>query len=126
MLVEDLVAYVISNHSDLLSERVVAGRVDPKGMTTPFMIVSVVTDDPRYSHDGDSGISETIIQMDVYDEDLLTASTVANTVKEGLSGFKGTMGDSTIGAIFLQNWRTGFYPEGRLHRAMCQLDVKYS
>lgn len=123
-IVEGVLEYILDEFGDTLG---IEGAVTKSSgtLSTPYILLSTVTDERIYSHSGECAIFEAIIQLDVFDEDLKDAAQTAEALQEGLSGASGVMGDYVVDIVFVRNIREGNYPDGQLFRGMCQLEIKY-
>ena len=70
----------------------------PSGQTYPCARVLQVGTDQRYHFKGESG-RKALIQIDVYDDDLLGADANAEIVRAAFSGYKGMIGSIDAGMV---------------------------
>lgn len=117
----------------LLEDNVISGAFGqriheafaPDTQTYPFAIIRIVTDQPSYVQSTEA-LRETIVQIDIYDDDIAGCITNSNYIRAKLTGYKGLMGDIEVGAIFVRESRRDWAPEARHFRALHQYEIKWT
>ena len=94
-------------------------------VTYPFAVIRVVSDPAFYSQDGEA-LRETIIQIDTFDESLSDANTNSQLIREVMTGHSGTMGDYTVGAIFVREGQDQWMDDARHFKVFNQFVIKWT
>jgi hypothetical protein len=97
----------------------------PDTQTYPFAIIRLVTDQAAYMQTAEA-LREAVVQIDIYDDDLAGCITNANLLRAKLTGYRGAIGDMTVGAVFVRENRREWSPEARHFRALQQYDIKWT
>lgn len=88
-----------ANVSALVAERITwGGRPQRDGL--PAIVLTVISDVPTYSNDGDGDLNFHRVQADVYGSSYASARTAANAVNAALTGYQATVGGTNFRAIF--------------------------
>ena len=80
---------------DRIDGRIYAGRIPDKGKL-PCVVIQVVSTTRHYHVGGESGITESIVQVDVWGESITEVDEIAELIRNRTSGYNGTAGDETI------------------------------
>jgi hypothetical protein len=91
--------------------------------TYPAIRAVTITDVPAYHMQGSTS-GKTMVQLDVIDDDKVTGNTAAETLKQALSGYRGTMGAYTV-RIFVKNVPSFWEPDPRYFRRVIEMEVGY-
>lgn len=59
----------------------------------------------RYSDDGDIGLSQAMYQIDIFTDLPSAGRTLANAIRAGMDGYKGTVQNTAIERIYIDNER---------------------
>jgi hypothetical protein len=105
-------------------ERIFALKA-PDEVSYPFAIIRTVADSPFYTQDGES-TRVTIIQIDVYDDDIADAYTNLDYIRTALSGHSGTMGDYTVGAVFVREGQDQWMTDARHFKVFNQYVINWT
>lgn len=97
----------------------------PDDTTYPFAIIRVVADSPDYTQDGES-IRNTIIQIDVFDDDISSAYTNVDKIRSALTGHSGTVGSHTVGAVFVREGQDQWMVDARHFKVFNQYVIKWT
>jgi hypothetical protein len=104
-------------------DRVWPGKL-PQNPTLPATVYQRISTMPQYSHSGDSGLDEIIVQFTCWAKTPIVAKAAAAQVRSALSGYRGVLPDGTqIGGAWIENQRENDDPETGLFREM--LDVRF-
>jgi hypothetical protein len=94
--------------SALVSTRIYPLQV-PQDVAMPAVAYQQISGSPEYAHDGDSGLNWARFQFTCQAETYAGAKALAVAVKAALSGASGTMDDTTVDVILIDNetdWRS--------------------
>lgn len=80
----------------------------PQGLATPNIVMFVVSGVPHYTMGGPSSYAMTRVQFDCRGRTAAEARSVANALRDRLSGFSGTFAGFTFQGCFEQGQRTRF------------------
>ncbi len=84
----------------------VAWGTRPQGVEQPDIVLLLVAGTPGYTMAGEDGLDQSLVQMDIrVNTSLLDATAVRDAVRSVLSGFAGTVGNTTFYGIFLRQVR---------------------
>jgi len=97
----------------------------PDGTTYPFAVIRTVSDPAFYTQDGEA-LRETIVQIDVFDDDALGAQTNAGLIRAALTGHSGTMGDYTVGAVFVREQQDQWMSDARHFKVFNQYVINWT
>jgi len=106
--------------TDLIATRIYS-RLMPQKPTLPLLVYNKISNPRVYSQDGDSGLENPRYQFDVWADDPDSAEQIADILIGILSGYKGAMGDETVGASFVENDEDGYDAETGLYRVMVEV-----
>lgn len=86
---------------------------NPEKPVYPSIVYHKISGSPEYSMDGESGLTQCRVQLDLYAPTYKACKDLAGAVQLALSGFAGTMGDPTqgtvpVGAAFLLDEDDGY------------------
>lgn len=95
----------VSAVTALVGTRVTVGA-RPQGVPQPDVSLLTVSLVPDYHLQGESGLDNTLVQLDVRSKvSMIEADTIAAAIRTVLSGYKGTVGSTTFYGIFLRQVR---------------------
>lgn len=95
----------------LISNRIYPLKA-PQDAIYPLVVIQRVSGPRVYSHDGASGLAYPRFQISSWGRSAAEAKAVANQVRIGMNGFKGTMGDDVeVDACFLATELDRYDPE---------------
>src|SRR5690606_1946302 len=103
MITADIATHLTGSQpiSGLIGDRVFA-KSAPEGAEWPRIVLSTISDDPEYGLQGEVGIDRALVQVDCWAKDtngangLWQADRLAKAVRNRLSGYRGTAGDTFI------------------------------
>lgn len=112
MLLGDLKTHLtgFTDITDKIGERVYINRA-PSKTRTPYVIVSTVSGEPQYALSGEAGIAQAIVQVSVWDQDpngVFVADEVAELIRDKMSGWRGSWGDTYVSGCTLTNEPTAY------------------
>ena len=73
--------------------------IAPQNVQYPFMVYTIINSLPVDFKDGQSNLEEITIQIDVYTNNYETTQTLANTVRNRLDRFVGTVNNISVQTI---------------------------
>lgn len=114
----------VSAVSTAFGERIFVLKV-PDGATYPFAVIRTVADSPNYTQDGES-TRNTIIQIDVYDDSISDAYINVDKIRAALTGYSGTMGSHTVGAIFVREGQDQWMSDARHFKVFNQYVINWT
>jgi hypothetical protein len=117
-LVDFLLAY--TPLTVLIGDRVYP-LILPQEPTLPAIVYQRIGGVPEYSQSGFSNLTPVRMQITCWGTTLMSAKNVAIQVKLALGGYRGPMGSSTVGAIFIEDELDDLDEETGLYRVI--LDV---
>ena len=97
----------------------------PDGTTYPFAVIRTVSDPAFYTQDGESR-RETIIQIDTFDDDIASAYTNAGLIRAEMTGYRGTVGSHTAGAVFVREQQDQWMSDARHFKVFNQFVIKWT
>lgn len=97
----------------------------PDGVTYPFAVIRLVSDPAFYTQDGESW-RETIVQIDTFDDDISGAYTNSGYIRSALTGYSGTMGSYTVGAVFVREGQDQWMSDARHFKVFKQYVIKWT
>ena len=74
----------------------------PSGLR-PAVVLKTVSTPHEYSSDGDLNCFNSAIEIDVFADDYNSAATIAGEINTIISGYRGTVGDYRIDAVFIES-----------------------
>jgi len=89
----------------------------------PYVIHSILTDEPSYSHEGDCDATETRFQIDCYASTLKTAWAIAKQVTTALQDWSAS--DGAIGAGFKETASEFWDDEVELYFVQIQFKIQH-
>lgn len=107
----------------LFSTRMYPVRL-PDSATFPCLVIRRITNPKRYTLDGESNLKEQFYQFTVWDESVKDASEAADTFEQTITGYRGIVGESMAGSVFIQNRIDKPDPDTSLESQV--IDVKFS
>ncbi len=80
-------------------------QVAAEGTIYPFVVYSVISDNPEHDMDGAVGLTSINMQIDVWSETIALRMSIAEIIRNVLDGFRGNMGTENlyIQSCFLDN-----------------------
>jgi hypothetical protein len=93
-----------SGLSALVSTRVYPGS-RPQGSALPAVVLNRISGGPGYADDGETGLTNTRIQIDCWAATYGQAKLVARAVTASLSDFQGTIGNTVFCSVMLEDER---------------------
>lgn len=91
----------------------------------PAIVYSMDDDQDQQLLNGVSGLKEARFVIDVYDDDYVTADSVATAIKSALVGYTGTFGADTADHIRKERELDFYEPQTELHRVNLQFLIAY-
>jgi hypothetical protein len=89
--------------STLFSTRVYVDHIPPEATLPHARITSIVE---PYSYTMDNKPTRMpLIQIDIFDDDIVDCITARDAIKDALSGYSGQMGDIQVGFVFINDVR---------------------
>ena len=129
---EDLRTFITGTTSvtGLVSTRVHYNHI-PENSARPHVWFRVTSDNEPLTMDGVGGIHEATVDVECVAETEREAQSVADAVKPRLHGYKGTMGNVSAKAIFVDDKDDDYFPKANesdegLHVVALGLRVWYS
>lgn len=106
---EALIAYLLaySALTALVGQRI-NWTVTPQASADPRVVLTVVSDVPEYADDGEAGLAETRVQVDVYAATYKAATDIARLVFARLSAVSDTIGGVDFQDIEMVNSSSSF------------------
>lgn len=108
----------------LVSTRIYA-VVAPQNPTTPFLVVTKISDVPEYVMGSESGITTARIQIDAYDTTYSGARALSEAVRQALSHYSGAPYGVTVDIILKESDTALWEDEVKLHRILNDYMVSY-
>lgn len=90
--------------SALVSTRIYP-QVIPQDVDLPAIAYQKISAPRDHTHDGPSGLVRARMQITCAGASYAVAKTLSEAVRAALDGFSGTMGSTTVNAVFLDNER---------------------
>lgn len=88
----------------LVENRAYPAGVSPQSPTYPYYTFQrISTPNSAGSHSGVGGLEEIRVQFTIRSRTALEADAIADAIKEGYLGFRGTMGDMYVTSVRLDN-----------------------
>jgi hypothetical protein len=109
-------------------ERIYIDKVPDKiGDNTvyPFAKISTVLDPPTYTQDGES-TRLTLLQIDVYDKEVLDCKTNSELIRAAFTGYRGLMGEIEVGRVFVRNFSGNWQPDARHVRRINEIEIGWT
>lgn len=97
----------------------------PDGASYPFAVIRTVADSPFYTQDGEA-TRNTIIQIDVFDDSIADAYTNVDKIRTALTGYSGTMGSHTVGAVFVREGQDLWMADARHFKVFNQYEINWT
>lgn len=110
--------------SALCGDRVYPDKL-PQEPTYPAMTYQRITTGLPMAHDGPLDLENARFQFNCLGLTPKAARTLANTLKQELAGFRGTMGDVSVHGAFLLNQISDFEDEAEVYRAIVDFRINY-
>ena len=85
---------------DRIDGRVYSGRVPDKGKL-PCIVLEIISTSRIYSTKNETGLTESIIQVDIYGDTNTEVDQLAELVRNRTSGYSGCAGDETIKDVLI-------------------------
>ena len=86
----------------LFSTRMYPVRL-PSAATFPCLVIRKIANPKRYTQSGESNLGQITMQITVWDESVKDSSEAADTFEQTISGYKGVVGESNAGSVFILN-----------------------
>jgi hypothetical protein len=99
--VEDLFTFLATASTDAGTR--FYPRQLPQGVTLPACAYFKVSDPKDHTHSGPSSLKQPRYQIDCFSMSYLDAVKLASQLEAALDGYKGTMGDHTVQASFIDD-----------------------
>ncbi len=93
-----------TNISSVVATRVYPLEL-PQNPAFPSITYQIISDEPTYTQDGDSGLDRPRIQIDTWAETYSESISLAALIRSRLSGFRGTVSGKEIQGIFRDSSR---------------------
>lgn len=107
----------------------VAWAQRPQGSSLPAVLLTLVSEVTRYGYGGPDALTTSRVQADIYADSYAAALAVDRTLVPAVNGFKGTVGTTEFGAVFLESRFDGTEDpasgSGPLHRISRDLMVSH-
>jgi hypothetical protein len=71
--------------------------------TFPALAFRKISNPKMYSQDGESNLKSLVFQMTIWDKSLKDSSEAADTFEQAISGYRGVIGSSMAGKVFILN-----------------------
>jgi len=97
----------------------------PDETAYPYGLIKRVYENSIHTQDGRFGY-EAMAQIEVYDEALSDCITNANLIFNLLDGYKGVMGSTEVGSVFMGNKRDEWAPDSRHYRCLMEAEIKWT
>lgn len=115
MILHDLKTHLLGKVglTSKIGERIYINRA-PDRTAFPYILASVVSGQPAYSLAGETGTAQPIIQITAWARDPngpFQADQVAELVRDKISGFRGSWGNTFVSSCILQNEPLGYSEE---------------
>lgn len=92
----------------------------------PFAIIRMVYPSANYIYDGRWG-NEDVVQIDVYDDDIVGCSENAQLIENRLDGYAGPVGSvPNCLALITQSHTEEWAPDARHYRSLMQINLKWT
>lgn len=109
------------NIATAFGERFYVDRV-PDEVGNPFAKLSLIAPDVTYHHKGRSGNVQ-LFQLDIYDSSKSSCNTSSDLIIARFDGYRGLMGEITVGRIWARIVRGDFAETTRLFRRIIEMEV---
>jgi len=119
-VVEALRAFLLTDAgvAALVGERVFV-TVAPQDAALPLVVLRRVSTPRAYAHTGASRLAWPRVQVTARAARQAEAAAVAKAVRQAVSGYRGTMGDVPVQAVFVDNENDGFlFETGKFERVL--------
>ena len=101
---EALTSYLLTDASlAVLVGNRITWAARPQASTLPSIVLQVIDGVPVYADEGETGLTETRVQIDAWGKDYASAKSVARAVKARLSGARVTTGGVEFQAVFVDS-----------------------
>ena len=94
----------VSAVSSLFGTRVYVDHIPP-GATLPHARITSIVEPYNYTMDN-KPTRNSLLQIDIFDDDVVDCITARDAIKDALSGYSGQMGSITAGFVFINDIRT--------------------
>ena len=114
-----------SGVTDLVGESIHYVKA-PQDVVSPYVVITKITSDPKYTHDGAVNLCESVIQISIFATTYNSAKLIAAQVKSTLNAYSGTMGGDSgviVNSCFHEN-EVDLYEEGlELYNLACDYRI---
>ena len=127
MAIEEAIYTLVTGNASvkaLIGLRLLPGVI-PQDTRLPAAAYQVISTGRNYNHDGQSSISTPVIGFTFDSRSIDEARSVAEAVRQVLSGYHGEVGSVKIGSIFLINQFEGYNPASEIHNVRQDYQVTW-
>jgi len=110
----------------LVIDRVFPLRAPDTTATFPYITYQRIGGDRDVTHDGNSGLSDSRMQLSCWSNEYLEAKTLALEVTKALNGKQGTLGGIARCASFVENELDLFDEESKLYSIIVDVKIWHS
>jgi len=100
----------------------ITGDDVPVGQEYPYAYLWEVTSPRQYHHKGESG-RIALVQCDVVDDDSAGVDLAKRTIIDALTGYKGMMGEVSVGYCFVNTASVPKDPEQQAYRRVLEINI---
>lgn len=115
-----------SSITDLVGTRIYWSEAK-QGKQRPLIVLHLISEISEYTVAGTVDLESSLVQVDCWGNTLTDALAVSEAVKAVLSGYKGTVGDTTFQGVFKESERQDFSKPGngeeKFHRVSSDYQV---
>lgn len=100
----------------------ITGDDVPDGQSYPYAYLWEVTSPQNYSHQGESG-RVALVQCDVVSDTIIGADEAKRTIKTALDGYRGMMGEVSVGYCFVSTASVPKDPDQKAYRRILEITL---